>query len=505
MCCTRFSLRFLAVAGVASAFLWRPISAHAQCDGSWFQQSPAVTPSARGLVGMAFDSERQVTVLFGGQLSNGDEVDETWEWDGTNWAQITPAMSPSARAGHAMVYDSGRGVTVLFGGAANAVTSDETWEWNGTNWTEKAPAVSPPARNAHAMAYDSARGRTVLFGGADANGLLDDSWEWDGTNWSLKSPSNAPTSRLGHGMVYDSVRGETVLFGGIVDISNVNNLIFSNETWEWNGTNWSQKLAATAPPPTFFSPMSFDSGRGKTILFGGVVALNPTVASAESWEWDGLDWTLTHPAASPSARFAQGMAYDSVRHLTVLFGGSDGIASNDETWELNVPTIIIDQQPADRSIAAGESASFTLGASAGAVLLDFAWRRNGTPLSDGSAISGSATPTLTINPASADDAGNYACVVSNACQTVISESAALTVTTPPVDADGDGVADDVDNCPAVFNADQADADANGVGDACETPEPQPVPDAACGTCGAGTIAMMPISALALSFRRRRFR
>lgn len=36
-----------------------------------------------------------------------------------------------------------------------------------------------------------------------------------------------------------------------------------------------------------------------------------------------------------------------------------------------------------------------------------------------------------------------------------------------VDGDGDGVFDAADNCPDVPNADQADADHNGVGDACE--------------------------------------
>ena len=41
---------------------------------------------------------------------------------------------------------------------------------------------------------------------------------------------------------------------------------------------------------------------------------------------------------------------------------------------------------------------------------------------------------------------------------------------PLVDAsdfDGDGIADDLDNCPTVFNPDQADADGDGVGDACD--------------------------------------
>jgi subtilisin family serine protease len=45
------------------------------------------------------------------------------------------------------------------------------------------------------------------------------------------------------------------------------------------------------------------------------------------------------------------------------------------------------------------------------------------------------------------------------------------------DRDGDGIPDDTDNCPTIPNPDQADADGDGIGDACDpTPDPAPTPE-----------------------------
>ena len=76
------------------------------------------------------------------------------------------------------------------------------------------------------MAYDEARQRTVLFGGLVGG---DETWEWDGTNWTQLKPTVSPSSRMHHAMVYDSKRGRTVLFGGTAG---------GDETWEWDGKNW---------------------------------------------------------------------------------------------------------------------------------------------------------------------------------------------------------------------------------------------------------------------------
>jgi len=89
-----------------------------------------------------------------------------------------------------------------------------------------------------------------------------------------------------------------------------------------------------------------------------------------------------------------------------------------------------------------------------------------------------------------------------------------TVVVPPVDTDGDGVADAEDNCPNDVNADQADGDDDGIGDACDEVddnEPgQDIPDdnqnqmCGAGVCGAtGFITLWPIVLGMMLMRRRR--
>lgn len=60
------------------------------------------------------------------------------------------------------------------------------------------------------------------------------------------------------------------------------------------------------------------------------------------------------------------------------------------------------------------------------------------------------------------------------------------------DSDGDGVCDNVDNCPSTANPDQADSDHNGVGDACEVVK-------TCDLDGNGSIDIKDIKAITKLF------
>ncbi|MBL8878930.1 MAG: DUF11 domain-containing protein, partial [Phycisphaerales bacterium] len=73
------------------------------------------------------------------------------------------------------------------------------------------------------------------------------------------------------------------------------------------------------------------------------------------------------------------------------------------------------------------------------------------------------------------------------------------------DTDGDGVEDALDNCVDVANPDQADENADGIGDACDDSLPTP---AACGLCGSGVVSMsaalMPLLLIHRMGSRRRY-
>ncbi len=199
------------------------------------------------------------------------------------------------------------------------------------DWRRRTSATSPAPRFGHAMAYDSARGVTVLFGGHSTYNVYDDTWEWNGTDWTerFSALGNRPPARFEHAMVYDSIRGVTVLFGG------QGGSTLLGDTWEWNGTTWAQRSPLSSPSYRRNHAMAYDGARGVTVLFGGEpVSLFP---QGKPWEWDGESWTPRTPTTVPPGRIDHAMAYDSDRGVTILFGGLVYSASGD-TWEWNGTT-----------------------------------------------------------------------------------------------------------------------------------------------------------------------
>jgi hypothetical protein len=320
-----------AISASSLIFAFLCVTAHlaAGANPQW-QQIAVAGPSPRGEFGFAFDSARNVSVLFGGSnnLNFTGVNSQTWQWNGTSWNNPSNT-GPSTRCDQAMAFDSARGVVVSFGGYRGTYLAD-TWEWNGATWTNRV-VTGPGARADSFMVYDSKRGVMVLFGGQSSSGaILGDTWEWNGTQWSLRTNSGPP-ARWIQRMAYDSARGVTVMFGG-ADPSGVR-----GDTWEWDGTTWTQRNPTTSPPARYGQAMAFNVERGVTELFGGQTgfAFGAGVLG-DTWQWDGNNWTQV-PIAGPAARSFTKMVYDSNRHRTVLFGGYNGTQFVGDTWELVVP------------------------------------------------------------------------------------------------------------------------------------------------------------------------
>jgi len=125
-------------------------------------------------------------------------------------------------------------------------------------------------------------------------------------------------------MAFDTAHSQVVLFGGY---TNNNDIVF-NDTWVWNGTNWTQKSPQMSPPPLTQFAMAYDTAHSQVVFFGG-----RQDDVSETWVWDGTNWTMEMPQSSPSPRDAVSMAYDSAHGQMVLFGGEyDFTQVFGDTW-----------------------------------------------------------------------------------------------------------------------------------------------------------------------------
>jgi hypothetical protein len=308
-----------------------PLAAQA----TWTQRSPALAPSARVMHAMVYDVQAGAVLLFGGADGPGNlRYDDTWTFDGTNWTpRNLGGLRPAPRNGHGMTYDAARGRAVVFGGITGfSVALGDTWEWDGATWQARSPVHAPAARVGHAMAYDAARQRTVVFGGGLSGNptYFDDTWEWDGVDWQLRQPAVAPPGSDAAVMAYDAARQRTVLFLPIT----VNTTLVGAQTWEWDGATWAQRTPVHMPSPRRLAAMTYDAVRQRIVLFGGHYDPTSTFL-AETWEWDGVDWTLAATATHPSGRGQTALAYDALRGRAVLFGGALYWGNHEagDTWE----------------------------------------------------------------------------------------------------------------------------------------------------------------------------
>jgi hypothetical protein len=252
------------------------------------------------------------------------------------------ALPPSPRAEANLAYDGAHGELVLFGGAAiPGGDVNETWTWDGKAWRLYHVSGPPAPRSQAAMAYDEAHRNVVLFGGMAhlaASGKAGDSpvsdtWTWDGSTWKELHPRHEPSLDYSWppSMEYDPASRAVLLFGfkktpseGLTNMT--------PQTWSWNGSDWT--LLSPAASPTQVGRLAAYRGHVYLMAFGAGRIGGRYVT--DLWRWDQTTWT---PAGSFAQPFGGSMVDDQSRGLLIVFDG-DTWTFDGSTWTRQHPQTV---------------------------------------------------------------------------------------------------------------------------------------------------------------------
>lgn len=381
-------------------------------DGTtWARLTPTHLPPARARHQMVYDSVRQRVLVLGGRQVVSPEVPakDVWEWDGIDFTEVSTGPSSTPLVGIGLAFDAvaqrtigiddGRtiawdgvawsdispkadvcavsqantccnacsllpitcapeclsrapkvetylsaatgsnGHAAIFGaGALSTDDPSELWTWTGSTWSRD-PLAGPSRRWGSAMASDPTTGALFVLGGHEPEGFASDLWRRDAAGWTtLSQGTNGLGRRTDYVLAFDPLRGRTVLFGGSVAVSGGPGISDGADTWTWDGTRWEKKLAAVHPDRRHSPAMVFDSKRGAMVLFGGMRYDPSTTFNDETWTWDGASWSKLSPATAPSARYEMGMAFHSGSGRVIGFGGATEAGAANDTWALDGTT-----------------------------------------------------------------------------------------------------------------------------------------------------------------------
>jgi hypothetical protein len=111
-----------------------------------------------------------------------------------------------------------------------------------------------------------------MFGGRCQNDQYPrDTWEWDGTNWTQRFPVHVPTDATW--LEWDPHSARVVSYGGRVPSGTFPTIA---ESWSWNGADWTQLPLGTPNPGSRASPIAWSPLAGGLMTYGGHAATNET-------------------------------------------------------------------------------------------------------------------------------------------------------------------------------------------------------------------------------------
>ncbi len=367
-------------------------------SGKWINVTPLIryiggSITGRALHNMVFDSNSETIIMFSGQNAAGEVIQETWAYNYVNntWFLRCNGTGPLPRIWSGMAYDSQADRTLVFGGNNGIEELKDTWEYNfNTNtWTNRTALGSYgevdgtlTGRRGLSMVYDSIADRTIMYGGDNDNpDLLNETWVYDYNNntWINMTPTINVIGGMPHcgikehNMVFDAENNLTIMFGGLADLAPGPNSIRTNWTYiyDYNTNTWVNRtpsmtvVGGDLKPRQRFS-MVYDSNNECVVLFGGNGPSNTHLNDTWWYDLSNNTWYNVNYAMSGGILWGRDYVagvYDSVNRKTIIHGGYNNDnppnwpdSRTNETWVFDLnssnqpPNTPTDPNPANESL-----------------------------------------------------------------------------------------------------------------------------------------------------------
>ncbi|MFA6046788.1 MAG: immunoglobulin domain-containing protein [Phycisphaerales bacterium] len=373
---------------------------------AWSSLGPDMSDGVRALAVMANGD-----LLAGGSFAFVGDLYSPGvaRWNGQSWSRMVSQYGTQLGGGvpSLIVINQGSLAGNVFAGSAR---------WNGSAW------VFPLGPSGPVRALALTQGGELIAGGEFTQVITEPATNlahWIGRWASFGTGVTGPFSFSGVYAIVVMPNGDLVVGG---NFSSAGGAPAANVA-RWDGTAWAP--LGTGLGDQYGLVLAMTRMPNGDLIAGGSFNTAGGVAASNIARWDGNAW---HPLDSgtdnvvyalevmPDGKLAVGGAF---RHA----GGR--AAANLAFCEFGAA---LQSNPMDTEFCEGSAVSLTLGVQSNTPPT-YAWRHNTTPI--GPALNPSAaTNTLIIPNAQPADAGSYDCIITNACGSVTSNAAALSLRRP---------------------------------------------------------------------------
>jgi len=311
----------------------------------WVELPVAGGPLARNSGGFADYPGSGRMLLSGGRHGCGPSATsyvDTWTLDGSTWQQQHPKNDgPGEMSRFTMAYDQSSRQVLALGVFSGCGVSTGMFTWSGTDWVAAPQTMTLPHPSfSYTLTDDEASHQLLAVGSThpvNAPGKqTEETWAWDGRAWTQLHPAQSPPPLADAAAAYDPASRRVILFGGTTLHDDGRPGTVVADTWAWDGTNWTHLHPAASPSARLGAALVTDGALGQPILFGGIdrpADAGSATVFADTWAWVADTWVQQHPTAVPTPRFYAQMAYDPGRKQIVLFGGAlNGSTDSDDVW-----------------------------------------------------------------------------------------------------------------------------------------------------------------------------